>query len=102
LKLYLFEAYTKGIDSFAENEAIYRYSGRDLFWPPKGITGEVKPITYHDVPVAEKTEPFIYPVSDDTPKDKNIHCQVIFEDDIMLGSTYGYQHYYIQKLQATT
>lgn len=102
LKLYLFEAYIKGIDSFSQDEAIYRYSGRDLFWPPKGITGDPKPITYKDIMVAEKTEPFIYPVNDDTPKDKNIHCQIIFEDDIMLGSTYGYQHYYIQKLQATT
>lgn len=102
LKLYLFEAYTKGIDSFSTDEAIYRYSGRDLFWPPKGITGEPIPVTYEGIPVAEKTNPFEYPVAEETPKEKNIHCQVIFEDDIMLGSTYGYQHYYIQKLQATT
>jgi hypothetical protein len=33
-------------------------------------------------------------------KEDNIHKQIIFEDDIMLGSTYGYQHYYIQRLRA--
>jgi hypothetical protein len=27
---------------------------------------------------------------------------IIFEDDIMLGSTYEYQHYYIQRLKATS
>lgn len=102
LKLYLFEAYTKGIDSFSIDEAIYRYSGRDLFWAPKGITGEPIPVTYEGILVAEKTNPFEYPVAEGTSKEKNIHCQIIFEDDIMLGSTYGYQHYYIQKLQATT
>ena len=102
LKLYLFEAYTKGIDSFSADEAIYRYSGRDLFWPPKGIDGDPVLITYNQTTVAERTQPFDYPVAEGTIKEQNIHCQIIFEDDIMLGSTYGYQHYYIQKLQATT
>jgi hypothetical protein len=38
-KLYLFEAYTKGVDAFpnTNNKLIYRYSGRDLFWPPKKL-----------------------------------------------------------------
>lgn len=35
LKLYLFEAYTKGMDCFPTDQSSYRYSGRDLFWPPK-------------------------------------------------------------------
>jgi len=39
-KLYLFEAYTKGVDAFpnVNNSLIYRYSGRDLFWPPKALS----------------------------------------------------------------
>lgn len=90
LKLYLFEAYTKGIDAFPDNgELQYRYSGRNMFWPPKKMTVTDKGnysrtnMTFYEKDV----EGFI-----------NIRNMIIFEDDIMLGSTYGYQHYYIQRL----
>ena len=93
LKLYLFEAYTKGIDCFSKNESLYRYSGRDLFWPPKGKNEIV-------CEKLVKTEPYLYP-TDSSIKEDNIHNQIIFEDDIMLGTSYSYQHYYIQRLKAT-
>ena len=84
-KLYLFEAYTKGQDSFEKEKSTYRYSGRNLFWPPN--------------------EPLI-----DISRTQNYQCtdllmeaemrkKIIFEDDIMLGSTYGYQEYFIQRLK---
>lgn len=98
LKLYLFEAYTKGVDCFDEDNALYRYSGRDLFWPPKGNVSVIE-VTRDGQPIAQKTSPYIYP-TDSVQKEDNIHKQIIFEDDIMLGSTYGYQHYYIQRLRA--
>ena len=84
MKLYLFEAYTKGIDCFPSNEATYRYSGRDLFWPPKGkvdLTSEDGRYHY--------TEFFT---------EEDMKKLIIFEDQIMLGSTYEYQQYFIQRL----
>lgn len=85
MKLYLFEAYTKGIDCFPSNEATYRYSGRDLFWPPKGkvdLTSEDGRYHY--------TEFFT---------EEDMKKLIIFEDQIMLGSTYEYQQYFIQRLK---
>ena len=84
-ELYLFECYTKGRDSFLEDNLKYRYSGRDLFWP---VTSEVK--TYE---TKFKYSPFM--------SKEEVSHYVIFEDDIMLGSTYSYQHYFIQRLKAT-
>ena len=83
-KLYLFEAYTKGVDCFPSDESTYRYSGRDLFWPPKnGGT-----ITEKDTCLVTSTY-----------EKEDIRKLIIFEDDIMLGTTYGYQQYYIQRLK---
>lgn len=91
LKLYLFEAYTKGIDAFPDNgKLIYRYSGRNLFWGPKKLGEPVDKGTY------ERTQETFFDT--DIEGQINIRNMIIFEDDIMLGSTYGYQHYYIQRL----
>lgn len=84
-ELYLFECYTKGRDSFSDNSLKYRYSGRDLFWP---VTSEIE--TYE---TKFKYSPFM--------SKEEASRYVIFEDDIMLGSTYTYQHYFIQRLKAT-
>lgn len=81
-ELYLFECYTKGIDSFSDEGLRYRYSGRDMFWPiEKSFDDGLKS----------------YSISMTKEEAKKI---VIFEDDIMLGSTYEYQHYFIQRLKA--
>ena len=87
-KLYLFEAYTKGIDCFPnfDNTLRYRYSGRDLFWPPKGYSS-IQKTDY------ERTSTISHDV---------LKQMIIFEDDIMLGTSYGYQHYYIQRVKATS
>lgn len=84
LKLYLFEAYTKGMDCFPSNESTYRYSGRDLFWPPRGSEETVDKGTC----IVSKT----YDA-------ETMRKMIIFEDQIMLGSTYGYQQYFIQRLK---
>jgi hypothetical protein len=73
-ELYLFECYTKGRDSFADDSLKYRYSGRDLFWP---VTSEVE------------TDEIRFKYSPFMSKEEASHY-VIFEDDIMLGSTYTY------------
>lgn len=88
-KLYLFEAYTKGVDAFpnTNDSLIYRYSGRDLFWPPK--TMSVKDNGNYEITLNTLTE-------------AAMKSMIIFEDDIMLGSTYEYQHYFIQRLKATS
>ena len=88
-KLYLFEAYTKGVDAFpnVNNSLIYRYSGRDLFWPPKALS--IKDNGKYEIITQSLTE-------------QAMKGMIIFEDDIMLGSTYEYQHYYIQRLKATS
>lgn len=92
LRLYLFEAYTKGIDAFpnTNGKLQYRYSGRNLFWAPKK-TSVIDKGTY------ERTINTFY--DKDVENQINIRNMIIFEDDIMLGSTYGYQHYYIQRLK---
>lgn len=82
---YLFEAYTKGMDcfSFDGKDCRYKYSGRELF----GIEQPDGTIGWDD----NKSKPFT---------NEQIRNIIIFEDDIMLGSTYGYQQYYIQRLKA--
>lgn len=92
LRLYLFEAYTKGIDAFpnTNGKLQYRYSGRNLFWAPKKTS-------IIDKGAYERTINTFY--DKDVENQINIRNMIIFEDDIMLGSTYGYQHYYIQRLK---
>lgn len=92
LRLYLFEAYTKGIDAFpnTNGKLQYRYSGRNLFWAPKKTS-------VIDRGAYERTINTFY--DKDVENQINIRNIIIFEDDIMLGSTYGYQHYYIQRLK---
>lgn len=92
LRLYLFEAYTKGIDAFPNinGKLQYRYSGRNLFWAPKKTS-------IIDKGAYERTINTFY--DKDVENQINIRNMIIFEDDIMLGSTYGYQHYYIQRLK---
>lgn len=92
LRLYLFEAYTKGIDAFpnTNGKLQYRYSGRNLFWAPKKTS-------VIDKGAYERTINTFY--DKDVENQINIRDMIIFEDDIMLGSTYGYQHYYIQRLK---
>lgn len=89
LKAYLFEAYTKGVDSFENDGLVFRYSGRDLFWPPTKVAQlkDAKPDTIYT---------YTYPLSEE-----EMRKYVLFEDDIMLGSTYGYQQYFIQRLKTT-
>lgn len=86
LKAYLFEAYTKGMDCFPMTNPHFRYSGRDLFWPPKCSTN----ITTDSSNLYEYTSSL---------SEEALREYVIFEDDIMLGSTYGYQRYFIQRLK---
>lgn len=94
-KVEFFEAYTKGYDSFKAEEApYYRYSGRDLF-------GIEQPESHKEIPW-NKTEgggeelSFFYSYCF---KEEEIRNRILFEDTIMLGSTYGYQKYYIQRLK---
>jgi hypothetical protein len=83
-ELYLFECYTKGIDNFSESGLKYRYSGRDIFWP---VTTEVD-INENNFSISPCM------LKDEAKK------YVIFEDDVMLGATYEYQRYFIQRLKA--
>lgn len=82
---YLFEAYTKGRDCFSGEDIVYNYSGRDLF----GI--EQPPAAQGEEWENNHSKPFT------SEEIKNL---IIFENDVMLGSTYGYQKYYIQRLKA--
>lgn len=82
-KIYLFEAYTKGRDCFSLDNPEYRYSGRDLLWKFDNIQQEDN---YEYSGIYTESE---------------IKNKIIFEDDIMLGTTYGYQKYYIQRLKTT-
>ena len=87
--VWLFEAYTKGIDQFEEEEAVYKYSGRDYILKAqeeindKGYYNRSKYVGISDI------KWFSY---DDICK------EVLFETDIMRGDTYGYQRYFIQQL----
>ena len=77
---WFFEAYTKGIDFFANG--YYRYSGRDIQYKLNS-EGDDK---YKRVRLGSKDEA--------TKK-------VIFENDIMSGGVYGYRRYFIQQLKTT-
>jgi hypothetical protein len=57
-----------------------------LFWPPKGYSS-IQKTDY------ERTSTISHDV---------LKQMIIFEDDIMLGTSYGYQHYYIQRVKATS
>ena len=90
-KVYLFKAYTKGRDCFvndSETQLIYKYSGRDLFWD----TERAIPKNNYSYIVKENNELF---------NEKEMRSRIIFEDNIMLGTTYSYEKYYIQRLVAT-
>lgn len=80
-KVELFEAYTKGIDEF--DVKYYRYSGRDL------IKQDFNNMKWKN----EKDYSYIGPFSED-----EIRERILFEDDVMKGSSYEYQKYYIQRL----
>lgn len=80
---YLFEAYTKGRDCFSDDEVTYNYSGRELFGVEQPNNGTATWKDNHSLPFTLE----------------QIRQLIIFEDDIMLGSTYGYQKYYIQRLR---
>lgn len=79
-RAYFFEAYTKGGDYFSISESSYKYSGRELF--SKGLLSRLKNGVQY-------SEPF---------KESEMRKKVLFENDIMSGSTYGYKRYFIQQL----
>ena len=89
--VWLFEAYTKGIDQFTkENEAYYKYSGRDYVLEGEEDIEEIG---------GDFGRPKYIGITDITWfSEENIHQRVIFETDIMRGDTYGYQKYFIQQL----
>ena len=74
--LWFFEAYTKGIDQFKDGR--YKYSGRELF----------------DAILINKEKE--YSISGCYPESE-IRNRIIFEDDIMPGDTFSYEHYFIQQ-----
>ena len=100
-----FEAYTKGQDSFIKEEApFYRYSGRDLFGieQPNEYSGKLWEKTFLDEQEYFNyyySEPFITIYNNGIGYNE-IKNRILFEDMIMLGSTYEYQHYFIQRLKA--
>lgn len=82
----LFEAYTKGQDYF--KNSYYQLSGRDFYFP-RTIN--------NDMP---KREIHIYPERHLSIYWSEILTkEVLFEQDIMAGTTYEYQKYFIQQLQ---
>lgn len=100
--LEFFEAYTKGQDAFEKNGApYYRYSGRDLFGTeqPVGHENQSWKIKAPDETGFYKTYSYTYSYPFETD---NIKKRIIFEDMIMLGSTYEYQKYFIQRLRTLT
>lgn len=91
-KLFLFEAYTKGRDCFPDDGSLmYKYSGRDLFWD---IENAAK---YKD---QDNKLLYTYFPIQGVYSEEQIRNKIIFEDDIMLGTTYGYERYFIQRLVA--
>ena len=95
---YLFEAYTKGRDFF--EKGYYRYSGRNLFGNENFY--EVSP-TKKEWTQHENCGPcsFIWSVTYGEPKyttKEKMKQYILFEDDIMSGSTYEYQQYFIQRI----
>lgn len=83
--LELFEVYTKGKDQFG-SRANYQYSGRDYLLK----NSDLSPIRKGSTIVAYQS----------TPKNKgDLINEILFEDDIMMGDTYEYQQYFIQRLK---
>lgn len=74
--LWFFEAYTKGIDQF--ETGMYKYSGRELF----------------DNVLIEKTDTYSLSVY---YTENDIRNRILFEDDVMPGDTFSYEHYFIQQ-----
>ena len=96
--IYLFEAYTKGIDQFSAYTEInpetnveikivpyYKYSGRELF---NSVLDDNSPVP----------ENFSW---SKTLLPRATKARVLFEFDVMPGDTYGYQEYFIQQVQAS-
>lgn len=78
-KLCFFEAYTKGADQFTGESLHYRYSGRELF---------------QDVLKSQNIKG--YSVST-LYSEKKMREYILFEDDVMPGDSYSYEHYFIQQ-----
>lgn len=83
-RLELFEVYTKGKDQFSEAE--FQYSGRDYLLK----NSELTPIINSGKTIAYKSN---------TMTKSEIKNKILFEDDVMMGDTYEYQQYFIQKLK---
>lgn len=81
---YLFEAYTKGIDQFDEDDIKYKYSGRN-----------VSKENFFDQFTQPDGEKYI---KTSTYSESEIRKYILFENDIMSGDTYGYQEYFIQQI----
>ena len=91
-KLFLFEAYTKGKDCFPDNgQLTYKYSGRDLFWDA------INAAQYKD---QDDKLLYTYFPTEGSYLEETVRNKIIFEDDIMLGTTYSYEKYFIQRLVA--
>lgn len=94
----LFEAYTKGYDCFPKNEAkFYRYSGRELF-------GTEQPKGYEDQDWIQKKGDGLLTIYYSQPfysiyGENAIRGRILFEDMVMLGSTYTYEKYFVQRLR---
>lgn len=90
-EFYLFEAYTKGLDFF--KKAAYRYSGRDLFGNEEFLktSGDLKILP------TEWENHTLWTSTTQTLKKSDIQSFIIFEEDVMSGSTYSYQQYFIQR-----
>lgn len=82
----LFEAYTKGKDCFTDG--YYQLSGRDFYFPQS--QDDLNSIQEIVINSAKKLS--IY-------RSDNIKQEILFENDIMVGSAYEYQKYFIQQLQ---
>ena len=81
---YLFEAYTKGIDQFDEDDIKYKYSGRN-----------VSKENFFDQFTQPDGEKYI---KTSVYSESEIRKYILFENDIMSGDTYGYQEYFIQQI----
>lgn len=89
-ELYLFEAYTKGIDFFpAQGEepgGYYKYSGRDVM------------LNESNASLIQKLGQQSYYKSG-IFTGKEIKNRVLFEKDVLAGDTYEYKRYFIQQLK---
>lgn len=92
-ELHVFEAYTKGQDFFVDG--YYKLSGRDFYMPiSSDIDGE-QILKVVDKTISVNHKLTICLIS-------NIENKVLFNNDIMAGTAYGYQKYFIQQLNRKT